>query len=161
MAKSNLSSRMARIVPDRFDGAGRAESRFGASLERAPSIRGHTMPIMQIPRFRTATRIDNLESFIKGRLINKVVWRPDQAVPLLGYMAWPNDPVARSNWHELARTWQDQSDLESVPPASKIIQQHWARIADIFHKHYDLDQGEHQLRRGGSRSYAGTWVMTE
>lgn len=108
------------------------------------------MPIMQIPRFPSAIRVDNLESFIRGRLVNKVVWRPDQAVPLLGYMAWPNDPVRRSNWHELARTWQDQSDLESVPPASKIIQQHWARLADIFHKHYDLDQGEHQLRRGGS-----------
>ena len=108
------------------------------------------MPIMQIPRFPSAIRIDNLESFIEGRLINKVGWWPDQAVPLLGYMAWPIDPVARGNWQKLAETWEDQSGLESVPPASKIIQQHWARIADIFHKHYDLAQGQHQLRRGGS-----------
>jgi hypothetical protein len=31
----------------------------------------------------------------------------------------------------------------------KLIQQHWARTADILHHHYDLAQGEHQKGRGG------------
>jgi hypothetical protein len=31
----------------------------------------------------------------------------------------------------------------------KLIQQHWARTADILHLHYDLAQGKHQGARGG------------
>jgi hypothetical protein len=31
----------------------------------------------------------------------------------------------------------------------KLIQQHWARTADILNHHYDLAQGEHQKARGG------------
>jgi hypothetical protein len=32
----------------------------------------------------------------------------------------------------------------------KIIQQHWARVAEIVHKHFDLAQGQHQKHRGGA-----------
>jgi hypothetical protein len=108
------------------------------------------MRIMEIPRFRRAIRVADLETLIKTRLNHEVVIWPDQAVPLVGYMAWPNDSLARSNWFEVARKWFDKSNVGSVPPGLKIIQQHWARVADIVHKHYDLTRGEHQLRRGGS-----------
>jgi hypothetical protein len=32
----------------------------------------------------------------------------------------------------------------------KLIQQHWARTADILNHHYDLGQGGHQSHRGGA-----------
>jgi len=106
------------------------------------------MRVMQIPRFPRAIKVADLDALIKTRLTHEVVIWPKQAVPLVGYMAWPIDSLARNNWHEAAQKWFDQSDV-SVPPKLKIIQQHWARVADIFHLHYDLTQGQHQERRGG------------
>jgi hypothetical protein len=50
---------------------------------------------------------------------------------------------------EVAQTWFDGSDT-SVPPELKLIQQHWARVADIVHLHWDLFHGGHQRRRGGA-----------
>jgi hypothetical protein len=111
--------------------------------------KGHDMRFMQIPRFSRAIKVADLGTLIKTRLTNEVVIWPKQAIPLVGYMAWPNNSLARNNWDEVAQKWFDQSDL-SMPPKLKIIQQHWARVADIMHKHYDLTRGEHQLRRGGS-----------
>ncbi len=106
------------------------------------------MRIMEIPRFSRAIKVADLDALIKTRLTRKFVIWPKQAVPLVGYMAWPNDARARNNWHEVGQKWFDQSDL-SVPPKLKIIQQHWARVADILHLHYDLTKGHHQKRRGG------------
>ena len=106
------------------------------------------MRIMEIPPFSKAIIITDLGTVIRTRLTHEIVLWPDQAIPLVGYMAWPKDPLARKSWSEVARTWFDGSDT-SVPPKLKLIQQHWARVADIVHLHLDLARGGHQQRRGG------------
>ncbi len=63
-------------------------------------------------------------------------------------MAWPNAVEARERWLNAHRC-NDQSAINALATRLKIIQQHWARVADI-HLHYDLAQGQHQKRRGGA-----------
>jgi len=111
----------------------------------------HDIRIMQIRRFPTAarTQIADLGAFIQGRLIDDLVIWPDQALPLVGYMAWPNDTAARTSWVDANRQLDTQSITHALA-GFKIIQQHWARVADIVHLHYDLTQGRHQERRGGA-----------
>jgi hypothetical protein len=107
------------------------------------------MRALQIPSFPGAQiEITDLGSLIKGRLIDDLVVWPDQAVPLVGYMAWPNDAVAHNRWLEAHRGNDKPAISKLAPP--KLIQQHWARIADIVHLHHDLTQGQHQKRRGGA-----------
>ena len=101
------------------------------------------MRIMEIPPFSKAIIITDLGTVIRTRLTHEIVLWPDQAIPLVGYMAWPKDPLARKRWSEVARTWFDGSDT-GVPPELKLIQQHWARVADIVHLHWDLFHGGHQ-----------------
>jgi hypothetical protein len=109
------------------------------------------MRIMQIPQFpRAPKRISSLESLIKRRLIDQVVMWPDQAVPLVSYMAWPNNTAARSNWLDSHRRLIVHSGRGLPPRGFKIIQQHWGRVADILHFHFDLAHGRHQSRRGGA-----------
>lgn len=106
---------------------------------------------MQIRRFPGARiQIVDLESVIKRRLIEGLVIWPDQAAPLVGYMAWPNDDAQRECWLDVHQGRIDEPDTGVFPRGFKIIQQHWARVADIVHLHYDLDQGRHQERRGGA-----------
>src|SRR5260370_24682986 len=108
-----------------------------------------TMLIRPFPRRRT--QITDLESLIKGRLINDVVLWPSQALWLVGYMAWPNDDTARTNWLDAHRCCADLSAKELSALRLNIIRKHWARVADIVHMHYDLAQGHHQKRRVGAR----------
>jgi len=72
----------------------------------------------------------------------------EQALPLFGYMAWPNDPIARARWLDAHRPLARQSVAHALG-RFKIKHLHWARIADIVHLHYDLTRGQHQERRGG------------
>jgi hypothetical protein len=44
----------------------------------------------------------DLEDLLRRRLSQTVVLWPDQAIPLLGYMGWPNDPADRD---ESLRAW--------------------------------------------------------
>ena len=106
------------------------------------------MRVMQIPRFPRKVEILNLENFLRARLSQTVVLWPDQAIPLAGYMGWPNDPAARGSAVEILRQWADGSKV--VPPGLGRIQHEWLRVADILSLHYDLVQGEHQKRRGGA-----------
>jgi hypothetical protein len=109
------------------------------------------MRAMQIPGFPgSGIQITDTESLIKPRLIGDVMLRPDQAVPLVGYMAWPNDAAARSKWLDAHLPCIDQPAIGVLATRFKIIQQHWARIADIVHLHHDLVQGGHQKGRGGA-----------
>src|SRR5262245_45389006 len=71
------------------------------------------------------------------------------AVPLVGYMAWPNDPIMRERWLE-AHQCNDQPAINGLMRRLKVIQQHCARVADIVHRHYDLAHGQHLERRGGA-----------
>ena len=50
------------------------------------------MRIMEIPGFRDLIEISDLDYLYKSRLSQDVVLWPEQAIPLLGYMCWPNDP---------------------------------------------------------------------
>src|SRR5260370_19675879 len=89
----------------------------------------------------------NLEHFLRARLSQTVVMWPDQAIPLAGYMGWPNDPAARGSAVGILREWPNGSKV--VPPGLGRIQHRWLRVADIISLHYDLVQGQHQKRRGG------------
>jgi len=62
-------------------------------------------------------------------------------------MAWPGNPAMRERWLE-ADQCNDQSTIKEFTLGLKIIQQHWARVADIVHLHQDLVHGGHQQRRG-------------
>ncbi len=105
---------------------------------------------MQIAGFPGAQiAITDLESLIKRRLISgEVVW-PDQAVPLVGYMAWPGDETKRKSWIDAHRR-SNQSAIEALGRKLKNTQKHWARVADIIHLHSDLANGGHQRARAGA-----------
>jgi hypothetical protein len=135
------------------------------------------MRTMDIPTFPedAVKELEDLGCFIKGRLTGNVALYPKQSLRLISYMAWPNDETARAGWMRLHISSQsseirsddkadpaklETADLNSHWAATavspeiflsklKLIQQHWARTADIFHHHYDLTQGGHQKRRGG------------
>ena len=50
---------------------------------------------MEIPPF--PRKLENLdpENLFKARLSETIVHWPEQAIPLIGYMGWPNDLAAR------------------------------------------------------------------
>jgi len=106
-----------------------------------------TMKIRSFPGARM--QITDLGSLIRERLMRDLVVWPEQAVPLVGYMAWPNDPIMRDRWLEAHRR-DDESTISDLTRGLTIVQQHWARVADIVHLHYDLVHGWHQERRGGA-----------
>jgi len=105
------------------------------------------MKIRSFPGARM--QITDLGSLIRERLMRDLVVWPEQAVPLVGYMAWPNDPIMRDRWLEAHRR-DDESTISDLTRGLTIVQQHWARVADIVHLHYDLVHGWHQERRGGA-----------
>jgi hypothetical protein len=108
------------------------------------------MRTIEIPEFPAFLRepITDLGDFILSRLMDDVVRWPEHAVPLVAYMAWPNDRFAHARWLD-AYQWAGRRSVADAPAPSILIQQHWARFADIFHHHYDLTQGGHQKSRGG------------
>jgi hypothetical protein len=108
------------------------------------------MRTMQIRPFPGAKmHMTDPGSLIKARLIRDLVLWPDQAVPLVGYMAWPNDPIMFAHWLE-AHRHDDPSAISDLARGLVLIEQHWARVADIVHLHYDLAHGKHLERRGGA-----------
>jgi hypothetical protein len=109
-----------------------------------------SMRTMQIRPFPGAKMLmTDPGSLIKQRLIHDLVIWPDQAVPRVGYMAWPNDPIMSERWLEAHRC-DDPSAIEDLARRLVPIEQHWARVADIVHLHYDLTHGRHLERRGGA-----------
>jgi hypothetical protein len=85
---------------------------------------------------------------IKDRLIREFVLWPDQATPLVGYMAWPDDPIMRERWLKAHRC-NDPSAISDLARRLVLIEQHWARVADMVHLHMDLTHSGRQRRRGG------------
>jgi hypothetical protein len=135
------------------------------------------MPIMHIPPFpEEATKdVEDIGDLIRRRITDNVALYRDQSLPLVAYMAWPRDEIARVKWirllislppsetrnddqAELAQRASDSNSHWAIKAASpdtffkklKLVQQHWARTADILNHHYDLGQGGHQTRRGGA-----------
>jgi hypothetical protein len=105
------------------------------------------MRFMSIPPFARRIEIPDFDFFLRSRLNQAIVLWPEQAIPLVGYMGWPNDPGARAKSVAVVRGWADGS--RSIPRRLRQIQTDWARVADIFNLHLDLTEGGHQKRRGG------------
>src|SRR5260370_11891711 len=105
------------------------------------------MRMMEIPRFPRKFEKPDLENLVRRRLSQTIVLWPEQAIPLVGYMGWPNDPAARGEALRILRSWRDGS--KTVPPRLRRIQHEWLRVADVFHTYCDLMDGQHQARRGG------------
>ena len=108
------------------------------------------MRAMEIPPFPRTIEIGNPENFIRTRLSQTVVVWPAQAIALVGYMCWPNDPAARGEVITMLKNWPDEVDRASVPRRLHRIQHEWLRVADIFNVYWDLVAGQHQARRGGA-----------
>jgi hypothetical protein len=106
-----------------------------------------TMEIGGFPGRRI--HITDLASVVKGRLFSDYVNWPEQGVPLVGYMVWPNDEAARNRWIDAHRQ-EDGSAIQRLVHKFKIVQRHWASVADIVSLHFDLAQGGHQKARGGA-----------
>ncbi len=106
------------------------------------------MRIMEIPGFRDHIEISDLGNLYKCRLSQDVVLWPEQAIPQLGYMCWPNDPKQRDQLMRTVRRWPEGS--KQIPTRLRRIQKQWFRVADVFHSCLDLAEGKHQERRGGS-----------
>jgi len=113
--------------------------------------RDKDMRVMEIPGFPEKVEISDLDDFFKPRLSQTVVIWPEQAIPLLGYMCHPNDPAAREALLVTLRSWPEASEdtPPAVPKGLGRTQHEWQHVADIFHLHRDLVEGEHQTRRGG------------
>jgi hypothetical protein len=109
------------------------------------------MRLMEIPRFPRRIEIHDLDRLFRVRLSRTVVMWPEQAIRLLGYMCCPNDPSARDALMCSLRSWPLASEAvpPSIPNELGRIQHNWLRVADVFHLHFDLVEGQHQARRGG------------
>jgi hypothetical protein len=109
------------------------------------------MRVMEIPGFPRKIEIPDLHHFIRTRLSQTLVMWPAQAIPLLGYMCYPNDGEARKDFVLTLRSWPEASedDPPVIPAKLGRIQQDWLRVADVFHRLCDLAEGRHQARRGG------------
>jgi len=102
---------------------------------------------MEIPPFPRKFENSDLANFFRTRLSQAVVLWPDQAPPLAGYMAWPNESSQREVLQRILRGWANGS--KTIPKKLGQIQREWARVADVFHLYLDLIDGEHQKGRGG------------
>jgi hypothetical protein len=109
------------------------------------------MRFMSIPPFGREIEILDFDFFIRSRLNQEIVLWPEQAMPLVGYMGWPNDPEDRTASVSVVRRWAEGS--RGIPRRLCQIQADWARVADVFNLHLDLTEGGHQQRRGGERDH--------
>ena len=109
------------------------------------------MRVMEIPPFPRKIENLDLNNLLRTRLSQTVVMWPAQAIPLLGYMCYPNDSVARDALLRTLRSWPEASEAAppAVPKRLGRTQHEWLHVADIFHLHRDLVEGKHQARRGG------------
>jgi hypothetical protein len=105
------------------------------------------MRTMEIPCFPQKISFVDLENLYRTRLQQKPDVGSSAAIPLLGYMAWPNDAVARQNGTEILKNWMNGGDQR---PDFKRIHQHWANVAVIVNLHHALSEGRHQESRGGA-----------
>jgi hypothetical protein len=105
------------------------------------------MRTMEIPRFPQKISFVDLENLYRTRLQQKPEVHSSAAVPLLSYMAWPNDAVARQNAVTILANWLNGAN-ES--PDFRLTHQHWGHVADIVNFHHALSEGGHQESRGGA-----------
>jgi hypothetical protein len=92
-------------------------------------------------------RNQRLVDLYRSRLQQRVDARAAMALPLLGYMSWPNDSGARIEGMMMLRQLMAGAN---EPLNFRLIATEWARVADIVNIHYGLSQGGHQEIRGGT-----------
>lgn len=102
---------------------------------------------MEIPAFAQRATFADLEHLYKTRLNLKQDAFRNVSVPLLGYMAWPDEPDQRKAGLDMLESWLNGEDKS---PEFKLVHKHWGHVADIVNVHYALAQGEHQKSRGGA-----------
>jgi hypothetical protein len=105
------------------------------------------MRFMSIPPFARKIEILDFDFFIRSRLNQAIAIWPEQAIPLVGYMGWPNDREGRAASVAVVQNWHAGS--RAIPRRLRQIQTDCVRVADIFNLHLDLTEGGHQKRRGG------------
>jgi hypothetical protein len=91
------------------------------------------MRFMSIPPFEREIEILDFDFFIRSRLNQAIVIWPEQAIALVGYMGWPNDPEGRAASVAILRRWAEGSRV--IPTRLRQIQTDWPRVADIFSLH--------------------------
>jgi hypothetical protein len=109
---------------------------------------GAYMRVMEIPSFPRRIEIADGDRVIRGRLSQKIVLWPQQAIPLAGYACHPNDEAARTRLVEVLWGWSE--GIETAVDDLPRIQHEWLRPADVLHSHLDLAAGRHQQRRRGA-----------
>src|SRR5262249_62330161 len=81
------------------------------------------MRVMEIPPFPRRIEILDLENFIRTRMSQTVVMWPAQAIPLVGYMCWPNDLAARNKSATMLRDWPRDPEHATLPPRLHVTRQ--------------------------------------
>ena len=81
------------------------------------------------------------DNLFRTRLSTTVVMWPDQALPLLCYMCFPNDEAARDDLLRTLSSWEDASEPPATLDKLRRIQADWLRVADVFHLYCDLIGG--------------------
>jgi hypothetical protein len=107
------------------------------------------MRTMEIPRFAQKIEITDLEHLYKTRLRQKLEIHAAIAIPLLGYMGWPNDSAAREDAMHMLRAWLDGEQPREFLQRIQLMHQQWGRVADAVLLHHGMSEGGHQKRRGG------------
>jgi hypothetical protein len=102
---------------------------------------------MEISPLPHRASLVDLENLYRTRLKLKSDARSGLTIPLLSYMAWPNEPDRRRDGLVGLRGWIDG---EGQSPDLKLVHKHWSHVADIVNVHYALTDGEHQKSRGGA-----------
>ena len=113
-----------------------------------------TMMIRPFPGAKAL--ITDLGPLIKSRPMHDLVLWPDQAVPLLGYMAWPNDPAMFERWLEAHRR-DDESAISELTQGLTLVEQHWA-LDVVFGSAVDLERWKLEYARAGDGIDAHVYV---
>jgi hypothetical protein len=104
------------------------------------------MRVKELPGFTRKIEIPDLHNFIRTRLSQTVVMWPEQAIPLLGYMCYPNDGEAREDFVLTLRSWPEASedDPPMIPVATSHLD-HLAGPAVIFGARRTLAKGSFRV----------------
>jgi hypothetical protein len=108
------------------------------------------MRTMDIPCFAQKVEITDLLHLYKTRLQQKLAPHAALAIPLLGYMGWPNDGTEREDAMQLLRAWLDGDEPKEFLQQIPLMHQRWGRVADTVLLHCSMNEGGHQKPRGGS-----------
>jgi hypothetical protein len=107
------------------------------------------MRTMEIPCVAQKTEITDLEHLYKTRWQQKLVLHAEIAIPLLGYMGWPNDGAAREDAVQMLRAWLDGEKPRQFLQRIPLMHQQWGRVANTVLLHHGMNEGGHQGHRGG------------